>query len=843
MMAANPNEAPSGQVRAAGALSAAARVYVAFVLSVGVGVFAFAACNFTPASTARFLAYLACAAASSLLKVHLPGVTGTMSVNFLFILQAIADCSPGEVVVVAIGGIVVQYVCNSRKSLQLSQLAFNLAASATAALAGWRAYHFDLLTSLGADGAVVLALAACAYFTVNTLSVALILAITEKKPVADVWRNCFFWSFPFYLVGAAVVELLQMLSGFVGWQRAALILPVVYTIHRSYRLYLERLDHQKQHAEEMAGLHLRTIEALALAIEAKDHTTNEHLHRVQTYAKEIGIELGLSRIELDALEAAALLHDIGKLAVPEHIISKPGRLTPDEFDKMKIHPIVGAEILERVKFPYPVVPIVAAHHEKWDGSGYPHGLKGEEIPVGARILSAVDCLDALASDRQYRSALPLEAAMEMIRKQAGTAFDPRVVHVLERRYRELERLARSKGTETMRLSTDVKVAPGVAPAAGYADDEALPRAPGVPQGQDCLSLIAAARHEVQALFEVAQVVGSSLSLSQTLSVVAQRIQPMVPHDTFVLYLTRNDRLQTEYTSGIAAETFASLSIPLGEGLSGWVAENGKTVLNGNPSVETGYLKDPTKVIPLRSAVVVPLQGASSTIGAVALYSRDAHAYSRDHLRILVAASAKLGLSIENTLRFLQAESTAATDFVTGLSNGRSFFLRLQDEVAHCSARGEELALLVCDVDGFKQINDEFGHMEGDRILRLIAMTLRQNCRATDYIARIGGDEFALLLSHADESTVQELIRRINAAVARLAYEEFGSHRFSISIGCARLGEKLKEPEELLSEADRMMYKVKRARTHHRSSLSQTSVIPPNTLRVYNAAVQTSVRPS
>src|SRR5437588_4065168 len=191
----------------------------------------------------------------------------------------------------------------------------------------------------------------------------------------------------------------------------------------------------------MANLHLRTIEALALAIEAKDQTTHDHLQRVRVYAMEVAKELKLSRDEIEALRAATLLHDIGKLAVPEHIISKPGRLTAEEFEKMKIHPIVGAEILEEVAFPYPVVPIVRAHHERWDGSGYPCGLKGEEIPIGARILSAVDCLDALASDRQYRRALPLDEAMAKVASESGTSFDPRVIEVLAARYRELEQKA------------------------------------------------------------------------------------------------------------------------------------------------------------------------------------------------------------------------------------------------------------------------------------------------------------------------------------------------------------------------------------------------------------------
>jgi putative nucleotidyltransferase with HDIG domain len=179
-----------------------------------------------------------------------------------------------------------------------------------------------------------------------------------------------------------------------NWETSLLFVPAIYLIYRSYRLYLGKLEDEKRHVEEMANLHLRTIEALALAIEAKDQTTHDHLQRVRVYAIEVAKELGMKGAELEALHAAALLHDIGKLAVPEHIISKPGRLTPEEFEKMKIHTVVGAEILERVRFPYPVVPIVRAHHEKWDGSGYPYGLKGMEIPIGARILSAVDYLDA-----------------------------------------------------------------------------------------------------------------------------------------------------------------------------------------------------------------------------------------------------------------------------------------------------------------------------------------------------------------------------------------------------------------------------------------------------------------
>ena len=267
---------------------------------------------------------------------------------------------------------------------------------------------------------------------------------------------------------------------------------------------------------------------------------------------------------MEALHAAALLHDIGKLAVPEHIISKPGRLTPEEFEKMKIHPLVGAEILERVRFPYPVVPIVRAHHEKWDGSGYPFGLKGEEIPIGARILSSVDFLDAMASDRQYRRALPLEEVMKRLSAESGKSFDPKVVSVLERRYRAAGKvggihLPARAGDRT--LSTEMKVEAGAAPAAGF-EDITVKDAPG--QEATFLSSIAAARQEAQTLFELSQDLGASLSLGETLSVFSVKLRRLVPYDAIAIYVKREAELVPEHVSGDNHRLFSSLRIPLGQ---------------------------------------------------------------------------------------------------------------------------------------------------------------------------------------------------------------------------------------------------------------------------------------
>src|SRR5208283_5037771 len=437
-------------------------------------------------------------------------------------------------------------------------------------------YHNGLANELIASRALILCLAASTYFVVNAGCIAAVISFTEGRPLRKILVDCYFWSFPYYLVGAGIAGAISWFNRTFNWETSLLFVPAIYLIYRSYRLYLGKLEDEKRHVEEMANLHLRTIEALALAIEAKDQTTHDHLQRVRIYAIEVAKELGMKGTELDALHAAALLHDIGKLAVPEHIISKPGRLTPEEFEKMKIHTVVGAEILERVRFPYPVVPIVRAHHEKWDGSGYPFGLRGTEIPMGARILSAVDFLDALASDRQYRRAMPLDEVMQKLADEAGKSFDPGVVHVLRRRYKTLENLALAQSAvdENPAVSQELKISRGpiTAPNAGF-ESSTVSDSPG--REATFLSSIAAARQEAQSLFELSQDLGASLSLGETLSVFSVKLKPMVPYDAIAIYIRRGDELIPEYVNGDNYRLFASLRIPVGDGLSGWVAQNKK----------------------------------------------------------------------------------------------------------------------------------------------------------------------------------------------------------------------------------------------------------------------------
>src|SRR6202453_80061 len=784
------------------ALSVEAQIFVGLVIAAGTACLMQAAIHQSSKNIAEFICYLGIAVLASRFRVTLPGITGHLSVNFLFILVGVAELGYSEALTLGAIAMLAQSLYPDRPTA--IQLTFNVCACALSTAVAYAVYHNPLLNGLIENRPLLLCLTASVYFIVNAGCIAVVISFSEGKPLRKILVDCYFWSFPYYLVGAGIAGAISWVNHSFNWETSLLFVPAIYLIYRSYRLYLGKLEDEKLHVEEMANLHLRTIEALALAIEAKDHTTHEHLQRVRIYAIEVAKEFGVKGPELEALHAAALLHDIGKLAVPEHIISKPGRLTPEEFEKMKIHTLVGAEILERVRFPYPVVPIVRAHHEKWDGTGYPMGLKGAEIPVRARILSAVDYLDALASDRQYRRALPLHDVMQKLAEESGKSFDPKVVAVLQKRYQHLERLAVAKSAPEMNapLPTAIKIERGEAPAAGF-ENATAPEYVG--KETTFLSSIAAARQEAQSLFELSQDMGASLALGETLSVFSVKLKPMVPYDAIAIYVQRDNELVPEYVNGDNYRLFNSLRIPLGQGLSGWVAQNKKPIVNGNPSVEPGYLNDPSKFSTLRSALAVPLEGVSGVIGVLAVYRSEKDSFTSDHLRILLAVTGKMALAIENALKFQQAESSATTDYLTGLPNARSLFLQLDRELARCKRDDSSLTLMVCDMDGFKKINDRFGHLEGNRVLRLFSQALKESCREYDYVARMGGDEFVIIAPGLNADDAAKKIDVVRPLAQHAGFEVCGEDMLSLSVGVAVSPEDGDDAEQLLTQADRRMY--------------------------------------
>jgi putative nucleotidyltransferase with HDIG domain len=617
--------------------------YIALVIAAGVFTLGHGLWTWSSADQARFLSYSIIALVASGMKVSLPSVPGTMSMNFVFVLIGISEFSLGETLLTGCLGTLVQSFFYAKVRPKPVQLAFNFASVALSIQAAYVVHHAPKLESG--------VLTAATFFLTNTLFIAAVIALTEGKNLWNVWRD-YFWSFPNYLVGAAAAWVVDLSGHVIGWQASFLIMPILYVVYRSHRMYVDRLEEartraeqQREHAEEVAALHRRTIETLALAIEAKDQTTHDHLERVETYAIEVGKELGLSETELEALRAAALLHDIGKLAVPEYIISKPGKLTPEEFEKMKTHTIVGAEIVERIRFPYSVAPMVRGHHERWNGTGYPDGLAGENIPIGARILAAVDCLDALASDRQYRRALPMSEAIKVVKSEAGKGFDARVVEILARRCDELAAMVNS-GPRIARLGTNIKVERGDAPAAGFE------KAPVPGHANRVLMNLHDSMAEIGRRSELlAHLIGTLAQCAERDTIFAtlrSSLRGIVAYDAMVVYLRHGESLRPELLDGSDFRLFASLEIPVGGGLSGWVAENGKAIVNGNPSVEPGYLNDPTKFSVLRSALAVPLISASGIIGVASLYLTHQDAFTTADLAALTSVGSILANALERT---------------------------------------------------------------------------------------------------------------------------------------------------------------------------------------------------
>ena len=800
-----------------------ARLFIALTAAAGIGFMVQAGMQWENTGTTRFLFYVAAALLASTLTVRLPGVSATRWLSSLLVVVGLLELSYSETMIMACAATLVQNFWESKRKLPPGHTLFNLC-NVTAVAVGLT--YWSYLASgrfVLYSSTLTLTIAASVYFISTTAIPVILDRLTQRdsdsQPSAPDW---YFWTFPYYLVGTAAAGILELVNRQMSWQLALLALPVLYATHRSYRMHLNRLEEDKHQVENMAALHLRTIEALALAIDAKHQTTREHMNRMYAYSMEIGKALGISKDEMTALQTAALLHDVGHLAVPEHIMSKPGKLTAEEFEKIKIHPTVGAEILEQVGFPYPVVPIVRAHHERWDGAGYPNGLKGEEIPVGARILSAIDSLHAMVSERPYQRALPLGQAVEYLVKNAGTEFDPRVVEVIQRRYPELEMLAHSKSTGSPKLQN---------PSTGSEASGAMPAAlakinlePADVRSAGFLGSIASARQEAQMLWELTHDLGNSLRLDETLSLFAMRLRNLVPSDAIAIYVRREDKLVAEHASGDNFRLFSSLNIPVGEGLSGWVAESRKPVINGNPALEPGYADDPSSTSPLCSALSVPLDSPNGVVGVLTLYRTKAKAFTPDNLRVLLAISSKLGLCIENALKFQQAESSATTDYLTDLPNARSMFLHLDREIARCRRTQSSLGVMVCDLNGFKQVNDRFGHLEGNNILKQFANVLREVCREYDYVARMGGDEFVIVAPGMKREAAQERALLLNHYAQEIGERVCGERLLSLSVGTSFFLEDGTDAEQLLSEADRRMYIVKQIH-HAQPSEAQVESIP------------------
>jgi diguanylate cyclase (GGDEF)-like protein len=510
--------------------------------------------------------------------------------------------------------------------------------------------------------------------------------------------------------------------------------------------------------------------------------------------------------EIQGVKTAALLRDIGKLAVPEHILLKPGPLTQEEFQKIRIHPQVGAEIISAVPFPYPVAPLILSHHERWDGKGYPQGRKGEEIPLGARILSVVDYFDALTSDRPYHRAMTHDAALGLLQQEAGKALDPAVVQMFIKNLAHLADEAES-----------LDVLPGRGLSFEVASERGRPSVGVQPEskGTTVFEDIAHAHREIYALYEIAQTMGTSLGVSDTMALIASKLSSLVPFTACSLFLydEEGETLRCRFATGTEAEVIGSMTVRSGQGLTGWVARNRRPLVNARPSADFEAAGVTARVTMLQSALVVPLVFNDRFIGTLAVYHLKPDFYTDDHRRLLDRVSEQASAVIHNSIVFEQTQEDSLTDPLTGLPNTRFMFMHLTREFARAERLKSEVALLVMDLDNFKDINDSHGHHIGDRALREVAAVLRSAIRPYDICVRYAGDEFIVVLSGCGQDEAERKRGELQRAVDQVIFEARPGRRLpiAISVGAAIYPQDGESYEALLATADSRMYRDKTRR--------------------------------
>jgi diguanylate cyclase (GGDEF)-like protein/putative nucleotidyltransferase with HDIG domain len=773
--------------------------------------------------------------------VYLPGTKTVVSVSeSLVFLMAIVYGPYHACVIGAVDGIVASRKLAKRRIYILIDgaiLSLSAFASAWFYLLAQRALERN--TILGIEQhtleLVVFPLIAMAivHYLANISLTAILAGATRVSGFFRLWKESFPWVPLTYLAGATSVGVAAYaLSNFTvaaTFIVVVLTLPVPFIIYFTFKTYQARVEEERRHLDHVNEIHRSTLEALAMAIDAKDQTTHEHIRRVQVYARRLGEMMRLGGADLKALEAASLLHDIGKLGVPDYILNKPGKLTQYEFEKMKIHPIIGAEILSNVKFDFPVASYVRAHHERWDGCGYPDGLKGEEIPVGARILALVDHFDALHSDRPYRRALTREEAIEHVRKLSGSFFDPALVELFLASLNALDCEVASMAMpepELSALSTAV-VNNSTGPAAGYADECR-------PLNEIVLGRIAAAHQEVATLQDIARVLSSTLSLQDTVAIITSRIANLVPYSTCVIYLLDPSKssVRAEYASGLYKELFRGRNFRVSEGITGWVVANHRPMYNTTPLLDLSFLGEEL-ADRFKGVAVFPVMKGEEALGAVALYSADTAHYTEEHIRLLDMIMQPVSDALHNALLFENARQNALTDLLTGLPNMRAFGIHFDRELIASTRSHYPVSILVIDLDDFKSVNDTFGHIVGDRVLASLAGVVRGQLRECDLVARYAGDEFVALLPMTDAEQADFVIGRVQRAIAAFSHITAEGEPVTItaSIGAASTPADGQSFEELMMQADKRMYRTKdegKSRPHVRE---QATAAPRRIARV------------
>jgi putative nucleotidyltransferase with HDIG domain len=572
--------------------------------------------------------------ASGLLTVKVPSLDARVSVSEAFAFASVLLFGPHVgVVTLALDGIRVSF----HWKMNTEQTMFNFANLGVSMFAGASVFFLTsgvppLFTGPAPSSMIALhlALMTATYFAVNSGLTAAVVALSSGRPVQSVWLKHYWPLIPGYIAAASVSLLLVLAFREVQMLAVGLIVPLLLVCYLTVRSSYGRLEDAKNHVEHLNRLLFSTVETLATAIDAKDEVTHDHVRRVQQGTLALARAVGVTdSLQLQAIEAAALLHDTGKIAVPEHILNKPGKLTAAEFEKMKRHAPIGAEILSSIEFPYPVVPIVRHHHENWDGTGYPDRLKGEEIPLGARLLSVVDCFDALTSDRPYRRAMTDQQALAILKDRRGIMYDPAVVDAFMADYKRIMPESNAEPHPATRAIGDAR-----------ALDREEQAASQPAQAEAGLG------DELLAITSLSRALTGDAKVADVGALLWTILRSVLPCETMGIFLpdVETDEIALRYVAGAHAASLRGTRRATGAGIAGWVAVNTRPAVNADPSLDLGFrIGEITP--PLRSCLAVPLVDGESLVAVLALYRMQRTAFSEDDVRLVELLAPRLATSL------------------------------------------------------------------------------------------------------------------------------------------------------------------------------------------------------
>lgn len=757
------------------------------------------------------------------INVRLPKISSMISMGDVFTILALVHFGPGPSLVTYWSTIVAaqltdgirRYRSNFLSKLVLHRFAFNLSICALSVWAMATTYEaissralYPLNVVLGLSGI------ALAWFFVNTTTLSLAISFWNIQSFWTVWREGVVLYLLNFSGSAAAAGLMSIFYREAGFLVFLLSLPVAVVMYQLYVFHIDRYEQAQKHISELNKLYLQTIETLASAVDAKDRYTHGHIRRVQAYAIELAKQIGVTNGEqLLAIQAGALLHDIGKLAIPEYILNKPTVLTETEYEKMKIHPVVGANMLGTIDFPYPVIPLVKSHHERWDGNGYPDGLKGEDIPLGARILSIVDCYDALTTNRPYRSPMPRQQIVELFRRESGRAYDPNIVEAFIANLERIEGAGRAVSV----ADTDVWGIKEVSQVKGGNFRNLERVQPTLSYGR-ALSAGPDVQRELYSTFEFGRADIQCLTHKDVFVFMGSKLSSLVSFDAAVFYTANLSEgvVTAAHVLGCATEGLLGLSLELEQKLSGWVAANNQSLCNLPPFPDFLKCEEPRPAFQI--SAIVPMNRNGRVLGTISLYRREPAKFSEEDFRRLEIVSSQTAIALCKCAEPAD-EVPLLFDSLTGVPNGFQLYL-IFDQIATDAQKYEyPLAVFLVHLDEIKHIRKRWGHMSGDESIRATANYLRKELRETDLLVRYAADEFVALSPRMSHLQAETLRSRLQNELDHFSFSVRPDANISlpVSIGIGNFPEDGISLEALLSVAEWRMREDRelRAAVRHR----------------------------